>query len=60
MPEGRFWKQMDDHESYMMAKSKIVELVNEALNDFPEEPTVYDKLAYVGMVEAWKKRWFKK
>ena len=58
MVEGRFWKQMNDHESYMMAKSKVVEMVDEALADFPKEPTIYDKLVYAGMVEAWRKRWF--
>ncbi len=65
MADGRFWKQMNDHESYMMAKSKVVELVEEALADFPEEPGFFDKLVgpdiflvYAGKVDGWKEKWF--
>ena len=67
MAKGRFWSQMDDHESYMIAKSKVVKMVDEALADFPEEPGFFDKLAagkdiflvYAGKVEAWKEKWFR-
>ena len=56
---------MDDHESYMIAKSKVVKMVDEALADFPEEPGFFDKLAagkdiflvYAGQVDAGKERW---
>jgi len=65
--KGRFNEFLEANENYTVAKSSIRDLLDEAREDFPKEPSFFDKLAagtdifmvYAGKVDAWRRKWFR-
>ena len=64
--KGKFTQFLERSDSYVVAKSPLRDLLDEAKAEFPEEPGFFDKLAagtdiflvYAGKVDAWREKWF--